>query len=130
MYAYISADLHWEGFVVESTVAWQQTLLHWLVLNQDHPVIVVQYEQLRHNLTEELGKVLDFLHVPYSTSQLAEVSWPEEGPGLQLPQVMEYFRDKDVEYVNSVLRETAEALSQHSHTADITLDSYYYSVYK
>ena len=103
-------------------VTWQQTLLHWLVLNHDHPVLLVHYEELREDPKTSLADIFDFLHVPYSSDKLAQVTWAEEGR----EGVMERFGAQEVKYVNSVLKGTAEMLTHHSHTQDVNLTQYYY----
>ena len=108
--------------MVEQCVAWQQAILNWLVDSRDHPVFAVQYEQLRLHTQRELTSILEFLQTPYSSAKLSLVSWVEEGrEGLR---VADYFSHQEVEYVNSIIRETAQSLFSHPHTKHVNITSY------
>lgn len=52
---------------------WQQTVLGWLLNNMNHPVLPIRYEDLLMDTERELGKILNFVQVPYSRQQLHSV---------------------------------------------------------
>ena len=96
--------------------------MSWLRDNKNHPVLVIRYEELRKNTQRELSKMLDFLHVPFSTTKLDKVRWKENDNG-DFGNFK--FTDTQQNYVNSVIQKTAEVLSMHSLTKDINLANYF-----
>ena len=49
---------------------WQEHFKGWFLNRGDHPVLVVWFEDLKANMTNEVRRMLDFLKVPYSESEL------------------------------------------------------------
>ena len=67
-----------DEFVASQTLQWQQLVLTWVVDAMDRPVLVVKYEDLVENTQVELKRMLDFLQVPYKSSELEMVEFYNE----------------------------------------------------
>ena len=60
----------WNAFLHEWSQRWMQSFLSVARYQQLHPVLRVLYEDLKSNTTNELERMLQFLHVPLSNAQL------------------------------------------------------------
>lgn len=118
-------DLSWEKFVVDHAALWHQTATSWLIYNQNHPILLVSYEQLKSNTSRELLRILNFLEVPYSTKRLAEVGWSE----VKKNSVPDNFEVNQVDFVNAMISKMAEALSSSTLFQSVVYLSQYYYLY-
>ena len=103
----------------EQATEWQQIVLAWMTNNYDHPLLVVKYEDLKLDTPGELGKMLDFLRVPHSTSVLQEfaVNVQDEKP------TIDYTSD-EIDFINSVIENTIATLRTNNIHDKCDLTSY------
>ena len=51
---------------------WKERVVNWVFDNNEHPVHVVSYEDLKTDKVREVEKILDFLQFPYDHDELTE----------------------------------------------------------
>lgn len=103
---------------------WQETVYAWLVNNMNHPVLVVEYEDLKQHTKRELERILDFLQVPYSAQQLEKVV--REGYRTYQrshKEDFQYYTESQQEYVRSILMSTSKLAPEYFGRPGM-LDSY------
>ena len=61
----------WDDYLQNQTVEWETRMRRWIVLG-DHPLLVVHYEDVQHNLQGEVQRMLEFLKVDYKTEDLIQ----------------------------------------------------------
>lgn len=69
---YIAETKQWVEFFGQYLDRWKERIINWVLTNKEHPVHVVNYEELQNNTVGEVEKILDFLHFPYNHSDLVE----------------------------------------------------------
>lgn len=74
MCVYIYAGTNeWTNFLDNYLRKWKKRLVNWVLNNHtNHPVHVVNYEDLKSDTVGEVEKILDFLHFPYSHDEVVE----------------------------------------------------------
>ena len=106
---------------------WQETVLAWTVNNGDHPVIVVRYEDMKTNISRELQRMLDFLQVPYTETQLQSVvskGYNTFKRNHSLDDDFEHFTPAQRLFVKSLVRTTKTKLEEHGLADRYNLTSY------
>ena len=101
----------WSEFVHREAKVWQETVLGWLLRNQNRPIMVTKYEDLLVDVERELNRILVFLQVPYSREQLRKVV--KEGYSQYHRQggaQFEHYTQSQKDYVRGVIRSTADAI--------------------
>ena len=109
---------------------WERMVTHLLVENT-HPVLVVEYDSLRSNQLAEVERMLHFLSFPFDTDELRVKL---EAGGFDSFRRMhddkarrfEHFTSEQKVFVNSVIERVINKLStsQVSHKFDLPLSEY------
>ena len=59
---YFMDNLMWQHFVYQYTAQWKR-FFNWMVdIPEGHTILLIRYEDLKQNITNEMRKVLKFLH--------------------------------------------------------------------
>ena len=101
---------------------WQKGIQQWLVDN-DHPVLVVQYEALKEDTPHQVRKMLKFLNVEYDDSALDDrlERGFESFHRTHQPQEFQHFTEEQKVWVNAIMKDVSSILrfSEKSHLLDI-----------
>ena len=89
----------------------------------DCPVLVVKYEDLVENTQVELKRMLDFLQVPYKSSELEMVEFYNEDTSYQ-KRNQPQFSEENKKHVLSVVRITKSSLEEAGLSSACDLSSY------
>lgn len=84
-----------------------------MTVNHNHPVLVVKFEDLQMDTVAELKRMLDFLQTPYSNAGVEELglSISKDEPSL-------VYTTDEINYINSMVENTIEALAVHGVDSD------------
>ena len=106
----------WAEFVQLKIKLWETFYTDWLELCPSEDVFITHYEILKSSLTQELTKILNFLHQPVDTGRLFCVEQQPNGHFLRKPSKNEPYnfgyyprelKDKiyaSIDRLNSVLK--------------------------
>ena len=111
----IITDERWSDFVFEQASEWQQVLLAWTAGSQNHPLLIVKYEDLIADTAAVLSRVLDFLQAPYSTAVVQDV-----GVDLQDGNSFVEYTADEREYINSIIKSTIETVKSTNAEFDMS----------
>ena len=59
----------WNTFVSEYAKGWKARIINWVLNEDERPVHVVRYEDLKKDTATEVAKMLDFLGIEYTNRQ-------------------------------------------------------------
>ena len=62
----------WTKFVHSKAPQWLAMIKNWIAPNRGHPVLVIQYEDVRLSPAKEVKKMLRFLNVEYNATEVEE----------------------------------------------------------
>ena len=116
----------WAQFIFSSGKVWHEYFLGWLLESGDHPVLIVWFEDLKANVTTEVKRMLDFLKVPYSESELEKrlENNFEKFHRKQRDQFQHYTPGQRY-YLRTVILKTIDILKKANFTAEVTrLENY------
>ena len=122
-------NTEWESLIHKQAKRWK-SMINNLVISRPrtHPLLVVKYEDLKEDAVKQIERILDFLDMHISKSELLQ--------RLQQKSFREYLRNhsaiahfepytpSQVEYWNSVIIETENSLNFHGITDFIPLKKY------
>lgn len=63
-------SLDWTQFVAIETNKWLDMATNWTVFSTPEQVLVIHYENVKHDLLSEMRKILNFLHLPVDELRL------------------------------------------------------------
>lgn len=103
----------WDWFVEYKVVSWLVMLNTWL--KESHiPIHVVQYENLKTNLTLEVQKMVQFLDIPVSNETLQCVAKNSEGLFKRIDHLnFDPFSIENKDAVNRILNQAKPLLSKY-----------------
>lgn len=60
----------WISYVHGQTNRWVNMLTNWVILGKNHPVLLVKFENLKHNMLAEVKRMLRFLKVDFNEEEV------------------------------------------------------------
>jgi hypothetical protein len=124
-------NIKWEKFVRTETLIWFKTVKGWLLDARERapapkkrdPVMAVTYEDIVKDTEHELEKILKFLMVPYSTTQLRAVVTAGYDQYLRRPDTaFEHYTAQQKVYVRRLVENIQHSLK--ISYASLNLTSY------
>ena len=115
----------WEEFVQEWSRRWGQAALRVARYQHTHPLLRVFFEDLRTNTSREVVRILDFLGVPYSPSQVEQkLNSGFNEAHRESASNFEHFTDQQKRVVGGVLSHVVEECSTRGYkdTRDYVLN--------
>ncbi|KAI6659127.1 Fatty-acid amide hydrolase 2 [Oopsacas minuta] len=110
---------NWSEFVSKMSKIWEMTVRTWL--QEDKPLLIVRYEDLKSDLLNQLKRILTFLKVPYTEDQLhcvlkANLDTFKRKNGSENEEKYKkyYYTDELVQYVNSTIENVRPILNKFS----------------
>ncbi|CAI8034188.1 WSCD family member AGAP003962, partial [Geodia barretti] len=116
----------WDSFLHKYMRDWSTRLHQWVINQDNHPVHILHYEDLKQDTVGEIAKTLHFLNVSYDSDILRSklsVDYSE----FQRPhdsEDFEHYSLEQKEFLRSVLLEAKEAAERASKANLLQLDKY------
>lgn len=101
---------------------WVNTIRHWFIFNDKHPVLVVKYEALKENSVHEVQRMLDFLDVGYEDLEEKIRTGFDVFRRKHNGEEFDHFTTEQRLHVNEGVKaiETLLAISNKSHLLDVS----------
>ncbi len=112
----------WASFVQVYMQAWKERIMNWLL--QDHAKVhVVYYEDLQTHTVREVTRLLDFLHIDYSSPRDVASSISGGYTEFKRPHAKslgyEYYTLEQIYFIKSMIQKTNELLKRNKVTLDL-----------
>ena len=105
----------WVHFIHQKAIQWKNIIQEWLPVD-NHPVLVVHYEDLKNDSFTEVKRMLDFLKFDYNDAELKEKLSEDYGKFHRKPRTsnIKYYLPIQKRYVRTVLAETLVMLKERN----------------
>ena len=103
----------WDKFVREKAPLWLAMMKQFLVINWHHPVLVVSYELLRNDTSQELRRMLDFLQVTYDQASLERTVDSDFKTFHRGKAEFEHYTKSQAQLVKSLIADAKNMLTQN-----------------